>query len=173
MICAKTGLTTKHTYSRFLYYKLLTLVPFCTAVIAITRYSETIYWTLGYIGICLLHAGIVFTIKCPHCAHYRNDEKKHNCFMFWGVPKIYKKRPGPESRFVGIYVPIAMAVLTFFPIYWLRFQWELLLLYFLSWGVLVASISLNECPRCIYFDCGNNRVPEDVRKAYLETLPSK
>ena len=173
MICSTTGLITKHAFSRFVYYKLMTLVPFSTAVIAITRYSETIYWTLGYIGICFLHAGIMFTIKCPHCAHYKTDEKTHKCFMFWGTPKIYKPRSGPERKIVKIYVPIGVLTLTFFPLYWLRFQWELLLLYILSWGMLVTSISLNECPRCIYFDCKNNRVPEDVRKAYLDTIAAE
>ena len=169
MICPNTGLVTKHAYSRFLYYKLVTLVPFGTAIIAITKHAETIYWTLAYIGMCLLHAGIMFTIKCPHCPHYKASEKTHKCFMIWGVPKIYKDRPGPESRFVKMYVPIGIAILTFFPVFWLRFQWELLLLYFLSWGVLVTSITLNECPRCINFACGNNRVPEEVREAYLQT----
>lgn len=173
MICSKTGLITETAFSRFLYYKLVTLVPFCTAVIAITKYSETIHWTLAYIGLCLSHAVIVYTIKCPHCAYYKIGEKTHKCRIFWGVPKIYKERPGPESRFVGIYIPIGMSILTFFPVYWLRFQWELLLLYFLSVGVFVASISLHECSRCIYFECKNNRVPEDVRKTYLETVGAR
>jgi hypothetical protein len=93
--------------------------------------------------------------------------------MIWGVPKIFEERPGPESRIVGIYIPIAILTLTFFPVYWLRFQWELLLLYFLSWGVLVGSIQLHECSRCIHFDCKSNRVPEDVRKVYLETLTAE
>lgn len=170
MICPKTGLLTKPAYSRFLYYKLVTSVPFLTAMIAITRYSETVYWPLAYIGICLLHVGIVYSNKCPRCAYYKISERTHKCFMIWGFPKIFEARPGPDKPFLGKYVPIAILTITFFPVYWLRFQWELLLLYFLSWGVLVSSISLHQCSRCISFDCKNNRVSDEVRKAYLETL---
>jgi hypothetical protein len=150
------------------YYKLFTLIPLSAALIAITRYSEAIYWPFVYIGLCLLHAGIMFTIKCPHCPRYKTDGKIHRCFMIWGVPKIYEPRPGPEKRFVGIYAPIGILALTVFPVYWLRFQWELLFLYLLSIIVLLTSIGLNECPRCPNFDCGHNKVPADVREAYLK-----
>lgn len=170
MICTRSGLITRHEFSRFVYYKLLTLIPVSAALIAITRYSEAIYWPFVYIGLCLLHAGIMFSIKCPHCPHYKIDGKIHQCFMIWGIPKIYKARPGPEKRIVGIYAPIGILVLTFFPVYWLRFQWELLFLYLLSIVVLLTSINLNECHRCINFECGHNGVPEEARKAYLETL---
>jgi len=170
MSCPSTGLITRHEISRYAYYKLLTLIPVSAALIAISRYSDAIYWPFVYIGLCLLHAGIMFTIKCPHCPYYKADGKTHQCFMFWGIPKIYKPRPGPEKRIVSIYAPIGMAVLTFFPVYWLRFQWELLFLYLLSIVVILTSIGLNECPRCLNFQCGHNKVPEQVRKAYLETL---
>lgn len=166
MMCPETGLLLRHEVSRFVYYKLLTLIPVSVAVIGIARYSEAFYWPFVYIGLCLLHAGIMFTIKCPHCPYYKMDGKLHHCFMISGVPKIYKPRPGPESRLVGIYAPVGMAVLTFFPVYWLWFQWELLLIYLLSVVVLVTSIGLNECPRCLNFECAHNKVPEDVRKAY-------
>ncbi len=61
-----------------------------------------------------------------------------------------------------------MLVLTFFPVYWLRFEWELLFLYLLAIAVLLTSIGLNECPRCVNFACPHNRVPEELQKAYLE-----
>ena len=101
MICPRTGLLTKSAYSRFLYFKLVTLVPFLTAIIAITRYSETIYWPLVYIGICLLHVGIVYSNKCPRCAYYNMSEGTHKCFMIWGFPKIFEARPGPDKPFLG------------------------------------------------------------------------
>ncbi len=170
MNCPATGLITRHEISRYVYYKLLALIPVSAALIAISRYSDTIYWPFVYIGLCLLHAGIMFTIKCPHCPYYKADGKIHRCFMIWGIPKIYRARPGPEKRVVAIYAPIGMLVLTLSPVYWLRFQWELLFLYLLSIVVILTSIGLNECPRCLNFQCGHNKVPEQVRKSYLETL---
>jgi hypothetical protein len=67
------------------------------------------------------------------------------------------------------YAMFGIAVLTFFPTFWLAQEWPLLLVYFLGIGGLVMSIALNECSRCLNFDCGNCAVAEDVRREYLET----
>jgi len=168
MNCPSTGVISRPERSRYVYYKLFALIPVSAALIAMTRYAEAIYWPFVYLGLCLLHASIMFTIKCPHCPHYKTGGKMHRCFMIWGVPRIYQARSGPESRYVGIYAPIGMLTLTAFPIYWLSFQWELLFLYLLSIAVLLMSINLNECPRCPNFACGHNTVPADVREAYLK-----
>jgi hypothetical protein len=173
MACPETGLLLKHEMSRFVFYKLLVLVPISAAVIALARHSEIVYLPFVYIGLCLLHAVIMFTIKCPHCAYYKMGGKIHHCFMITGVPKVYKPRPGPESKFVGIYAPIGIAVITIFPLYWLRFEWELLMVYLLSIAAIITSIGLNECSRCLNFECGHNTVPKDVRNAYEgRRLPS-
>jgi hypothetical protein len=171
MTCPEEALVARPKLARFVYYKLLTLIPVSAALIAIVRYSGTLYWPLAYAALCLLHAGIMFSIKCPHCAYYKLPGGKLSCFMWWGAPKLYEPRDGPESKAVGVYAPIGMAVLTLFPIYWLRFEWELLALFLLSVVVVLLSIGQTECPRCLNFDCAHNRVPEDVREAYRESLP--
>lgn len=170
MVCPTTALATTPDFRRFVFYKLLTLIPVSAALVAMARHADAIYWPFVYLGLCLLHAGIMFSIKCPHCPYYRLGTGAHRCFMFWGVPKVYAPRPGPESRLVGVYAPIGMAVLAFFPVYWLTFQWELLLLYFLAIGAVLLSIGLNECPRCLNFACPHNDVPQEVRAAYLRTV---
>ncbi len=106
----------------------------------------------------------------PDCPYYKADGKIHRCFMTWGIPKIYKAMPDPERRIVGIFAPIGMLVLTLFPVYWLWFEWELLLLYSLSIVVLLTSIGLNECPRCLNFERGHNKVPEEVWNTYLQKV---
>jgi len=169
MSCPSTALVTKPTLGRFVYYKILTFVPVFVALVAIARYSGAVYWPFAYVAVCLLHAAIMYTIKCPHCAYYKMESSRHRCFIWWGAPKIYKPRPGPESRFVGIYAPIGILVVTLFPAYWLWFQWELLVVYLFSVAGLLASIAMNECPRCANFDCPHNEVPEEVRKAHPES----
>ena len=150
-----------------MYYKILTAVPVFTAIVAIARHGEAVYWPFVYVGVCLLHAAIMYAIKCPHCAYYKRNTPSHRCFIWWGAPKVWKPRPGPESRIVGIYAPIGILVVTFFPTYWLWAQWELLVVYFLSVAGLMGSIVMHECPRCAHFDCPHNAVPEEVRKAHL------
>jgi len=170
MDCPQTALAAKPELSRYIYYKLLVLIPVSAALIAIVRHADSWFWPFVYIGLCLGHAGIMFTIKCPHCPYYQMGDKTLKCFMWWGMPKLYKARHGPESKFVGVYAPIGMLVLTVFPIYWLRFEWELLLLFLLSIVVVVMSIGQTECPRCLNFECPHNRVDESVRTAYAESL---
>jgi len=48
-------------------------------------------------------------------------------------------------------------------------QWELLLLYALGIVVLVQSIGMHECTRCLNFDCGHNAVSEEVKREYLDS----
>jgi hypothetical protein len=153
------------------YYKLLTLIPVSAALIGFTRYADSILWPLLYIGLCLTHAGIMYAIKCPHCAYYKMSGKTHRCFIWWGVPKLFEPREGPESKIVGVYAPIGMLVLALFPVYWLWNEWALLLLYLLGVVVLAMSIGSNECPRCLNFQCSHNTVPEELRKEYLEWRP--
>jgi hypothetical protein len=56
--------------------------------------------------------------------------------------------------------------------HWLRFEWELLFLFLVPITAIVPSIGLNDCPRCLNFDCAHNGVPGEVRKAYREAAPS-
>jgi hypothetical protein len=63
-----------------------------------------------------------------------------------------------------------MAVLTFFPVYWLWQELPLLVIYFLGMGDLVLSIALHECSRCLNFECGHCTVPEELRQEYRRTL---
>lgn len=169
MVCPDTALATKPNFSRFVFYKLLTAIPVSAALIAMIRYSGAFYWPVAYVALCLLHAGVMNAIKCPHCPYYKMEGKRYRCFIWWGAPKLYKPRPGPEKRYVAIYAPIGMLILTLFPIYWLWIQWELLLFYLLGVVVLVQSIGMSECTRCLNFDCGHNTVPEDVRREYRES----
>jgi len=49
-----------------------------------------------------------------------------------------------------------MLTLIGFPIYWLRLEWELLVVFLLSIVTLLYSILMQECSRCPTFDCPNN-----------------
>jgi len=169
MKCQTTGLITKPEFSRFLFYKFHSAIPLFAAFYAIFKYSEAIWWPLIYIGLCLLHVLIMFTIKCPHCAYYRIGGRMHRCTWIWGLPRIYKERTGPPVRVAKFYPPIGMLTLTLFPVYWLSFQWELLIIFLSSIVALFLSIPMHECTKCISFHCPNNRVPEPTRKIYLET----
>lgn len=167
MICTKYGLLTKPTLFDFLNEKLITVVPLSIAIIAIVRYSNSYIWLLLYFGIIGTHMVHILLQRCPHCAYYRTETKWLECLWWRWVPKIRKEKSGPPPRYIGIYTPIAVLTITSYPIYWMTFQWELLVLYILSWGVLALSIYTAGCARCIDFTCKNNAVPGELRDAYL------
>ncbi|UCG61199.1 MAG: hypothetical protein JSV52_12865 [Candidatus Zixiibacteriota bacterium] len=173
MICHETGLLVKPSYGRFVYYKLLTLVPLGTALLAIFRYADSIVWPLVYIGVCLGHVFLVYTNKCPHCGYYHLEGRQHRCSWLWHIPKLVKPKPGPQGRFISIYIPVGILIFILFPIYWLRFEWELLVIFLLSVAGLLATVLTHECRSCISFHCSNNQVPEKIREKFKEIHSSR
>jgi len=172
MQCSVTCLLKKPTFIDFLHGKLIAVVPFATAIIGITLNSETVLWVLIYVGIFLSHATHMYLRKCPHCAYYKISGSILKCHYIYGVPKLVKERSGAPGKYLRVYTPITVFIISVFPIYWLFSQWELLLVYILSLGVLLGSI-IQECKRCIYFECLYNQVPEDVRKAHFDVISVK
>ena len=170
MSCSSEALHTKPKLSRYVYYKLMTLIPVSAAVIGISRYAESWIWLWVYVGLCLSHALVMNAVKCPHCPYYKMGQNTFSCFMWWRMLRLYKPRAGLESRFVGIYAPIGMLILTIYPTLWLWRQWELLFLYLLSVVVVVLSIGENECSRCLNFECSHNTVSDTVKKEYQELV---
>lgn len=170
MACPSLGISMKPTFTRFIYYKLLTLVPVSAAITAMVRHADSLAWPVLYVLACLLHASVMNAAKCPHCPYYRRGDRTFGCFIWWGTPKLWRNRNGPEARWVGTYAFFGMAFLTLFPVYWLLREWPLLLIYLFGIGGLVLSIGLHECARCLNFDCGHCGVPEDLKKEYFVTF---
>jgi hypothetical protein len=168
--CPSIGISTKPILIRFIYYKLLTLVPVSAAITAMLRQGDSFIWPILYVAVCLTHAGIMNAAKCPHCPYYKMGAGTFSCFIWWGTPKLWAEREGPERAWVGKYASFGMAVLVLFPVYWLIREWPLLLIYLFGIGGLVLSIGLNECSRCLNFNCAHCTVPKDLRREYLEAL---
>lgn len=170
MACPTASLSTVPTLDRFIYYKVLTLVPVSAALIAMFTHAGSWVWPVLYGGLCLTHAGVMYAIKCPHCPYYRREASTLKCFIWWGAPKVFHPREGPERAFVGRYATFGILVLTLFPVYWLWQAKSMLLIYTLGIVGLVMSIGLNECTRCLNFDCGHCGVSEEIKAEYLEKL---
>lgn len=171
MACPTVGLSVKPTFTRFVYYKLLTLVPVSAALTALLRHGDSLLWPAAYLALCAAHAGIMNAAKCPHCPYYKMGERTFGCFIWWGTPKLWAERQGPEPAWVGRYAPVGMAVLTFFPVPWLWQELPLLFIYFLGIAGILMSIGLHECSRCLNFECGHCAVPEELKREYLDMLP--
>jgi len=169
MRCSRTGLTLKFAFSDYLYFKLLTLVPFFTALIGMWQNASTLWWIAGYLGVITWHTNITYRLFCPHCPYYRQSHKTTKCIMIWGIPKLYREKPEPASKMVSTLIIVDILITSIFPMYWLWQTWYLFVIYILSLTLLLVSLIKNECSRCIWFDCAKNSVPEEVKKSFLAT----
>ncbi len=170
MLCGQTGLRLKFELSDYFYFKLLTAVPFFTALVAIYEYAGTLWWIAAYLGVIFWHINITYCIFCPHCPYYWQG-KTCKCIMIWGVPKFYKNQFTPASLLIQSIIIFDILITTVFPIYWLWQDWKLMIIYSLSWMVLVCSLLKVECTRCIWFTCTKNLVPQDVREKFRKLNP--
>jgi len=163
----KTQLKTQHKFFDYLYWNLVVSVPIITACIAILKNS--IVLLILYIIVCICLMIVVYRFFCAHCPHYTQSANttKTKCMFFWGMPKVFKPRPGPLNFFEKAVSLIAALIMILLPLYWLILQPGLLVVYFLSLAVFGATIRRNECGRCIYFHCPANCVPEDVKSQSL------
>ena len=161
MIHSQTELKKHYSFSDFLFYICLLLVPFVTAAIAILKNS--IWWTIVFVGIGIGFTMLILRFYCSHCPHYTREGKILKCIFFWGLPKFFKKRPGKLDYIDKMITFSATIVLLVFPLYWLLMELGLLTIYILSLIGLGAAIYRNECERCIYFECPMNKVPETIK----------
>ena len=76
--------------------------------------------------------------------YYMMGGKTFGCFIWWGTPKLWAERQGPEPPWVGRYAVFGMDVLTLYPVYWLWQELPLAGIYFLGIGALVRSIGPHE-----------------------------
>jgi hypothetical protein len=159
-------LKSRHTHGDFLFYKLVSVVPLAAAVFAIAQESWT--WLALYLGWLLVHMVVVYRVLCTHCPHYGAEDGVTSCHFIAKVPMLFKRREGPLK-------PVSMGVLMLMlsfsslaPVPWLLRHPDLMVLYFLSLGVLFATMMKYECTRCRNFNCPKNQVPKELRS----TLPT-
>ncbi|OEU65084.1 MAG: hypothetical protein BBJ57_06060 [Desulfobacterales bacterium PC51MH44] len=157
----KSQLKTHHKFLDFLYWNLVLSVPFITACVAIVRNSMV--GLIFYIIVCILLTLVIYRFFCIHCPHYSQSGNYMKCMFFWGVPKFFKAKPGPLKLIDKTVAMIATIIIILLPLYWLLLQPGFLVIYFLSLGVMGATLRRYECGRCIYFQCPANCVPEDLK----------
>jgi hypothetical protein len=150
-----------HRFVDYLYWNLFFLIHVIAAFVAIVRHSPG--WAVTYVIVGIGLATLIYRFQCTHCPHYTANAKGTRCMFLWGVPKIFRPRPGPLNFFEKIVPFIAGAVWVLFPLYWLLLEPTLFILYWLSIIVLFLTIYRYECRRCTYFHCSLNRAPQDLQ----------
>lgn len=154
-----TGPKTFYTFTDYISWTLLTLIPILTAIYGISRTS--LIWTAVYlIVMAICFAVIIYRFFCTHCPHYKNTGQSTKCIFLWKVPAYFTPRPGPLGFFDKLMVAAGFIIALLFPVYWLLAHPLLLIIYALSWAVIVIFLNKYECIRCINSDCPMNRAHE-------------
>jgi len=157
-------LKSKHRLVDCIYWAMMALIPFIIACVSIAKSS--FLWLGFYLVTFVILQILMFGFLCTHCPNYCEDSKRLRCLSLWKVKKIFKPRPGPWSLTDKMVPLVLMTTICALPIYWI-FQDKLLLtIYILSGINFIVTLKKYECPRCIYFHCPNNSVPEEIRKHF-------
>ena len=109
-------------------------------------------------------------VLCRHCPLYARDGMILHCPANHGVIKIWTFDPEPMSRSEQIQFLVGAGILVLFPFPFLILGGEawLVLLTFVGVSNFCYRLIKNICPRCINFSCPLNRVPQQVKRAFLD-----
>lgn len=168
---ARVNLKRRHGFSDYLYWNLLMAVPLVTAGVAVVK--DSFWWLVVYGMVIAAAVALIYRYYCSHCPHYIESEGTTKCMFFWGLPKFFRPKPGPLTGLDKALTLFAALIVIVAPLNWLFAEPGLLVIYFLSWAALGASVRRHECGRCVYFDCPVNRVPDEIRETARESVAAK
>ncbi|MCK4777040.1 MAG: hypothetical protein KAS39_01610, partial [Actinomycetia bacterium] len=112
-------------------------------------------------------------ILCSHCPYYAEKGKTIHCIANYGMPKLWKYRPGPVSMAEKIQLFIGFIILFGYPFPFMIIGRKYMLAVFSLWGVILFFWTLQKytCTKCVNFSCPLNRVEKEVVDQYLRKNP--
>jgi len=163
------ALREKHVINDFCWFLPTGLAPLVVASFAI--YPHSWIWLLIYLGyMWLIFAPHELGFLCVYCPYYRQEKGLTvKCKSLWGPSKVLRPKIGPMTKVDQVFFWIASFIATFFPMYWLVQEIDLLVLYWLTWLIMIWTLAKYECNQCLHFHCPGNIVPEEKREEYLRT----
>lgn len=164
MNISRHELKKSYSFKEFLTWLLFFLIPVLTAIHSVSRSSAA--WTFIYILVLVVcFAGIEYRFFCTHCPHYKNTGRSTKCMFLWNFPAFFSPRPGPLGIHERAAAALGFIIAIAFPVFWLLKTPLLLLVYLISWGLLVVFLRKCECSRCINRSCPLNSAPADEMAA--------
>jgi len=145
--------------------------------------------TIAYAAIMFLNFAIVEPrLLCSHCPFYAEKGFILHCNTLYGLPKLWKYRPGPISKTEKTLQLIMGGVVDLFPI--IAFIYGIVAL-FINMTTLAEKIAMigitiilalemidfnnmlqnNLCTKCPNFSCVMNKTSKQVRDEYIKKNP--
>jgi hypothetical protein len=137
-------------------------------------YRFGIWFFIPWIALILLYFGLIeIRVMCSHCPHYAETGSTLKCWANYGMPKLWRYRPGPMSgmeKFIflaGLILIFGYPLALFFAIS----NWLMAGLYGLSIVGAYIYMRRSMCSQCMNFACPLNIVDEDRREAFFKRNP--
>jgi hypothetical protein len=154
------------------YFIISVMPPFLIGMIAVARTSwlGLGVYTLLFLGFFGL---LEIRVMCSHCPHYAESGSTLQCWANYGMPRLWKYRPGPMTRWETILFFTGFAVLLLVPLAFMLVssQWLLLALILITGVSSAATLLRSFCSRCFNFACPLNRVPQPIRNEFFARNP--
>ena len=154
------------------HFLLNALPPALLAGIGIVRvdWRWLVPWliaALGYFGF------LEIRVMCSHCPHYAEQGASLKCWANYGMPKLWKYRPGPMSLVEKILFLGGFVVIWGYPLPFLVVgtQWFQLVVYALVTTGFFMTLKEFLCSQCINFACPLNGVDEAARLEFFKKNP--
>jgi hypothetical protein len=174
--CAHCGLPTEitcHFTAKDLAVFLVNAAPpFIIGGAGLIGLSTAWFYTwLGFIAVYFLF--IEIRVLCSHCPHYAEPGATLRCWANYGMPKLWKYRPGPMNLVEKTVFLGGLILMFLVPLGALAFQqsWLLLLLLVLTSINGASLLKARFCSRCMNFACPLNNVSPDIRNQFMDINP--
>jgi hypothetical protein len=148
---------------------LANLAPFVVASVAGMLAAGYGWGLLAWVGYSLFFFVVWETrILCCHCPYWAQPGLVLHCHAKYGLPKIWKYRPGPLSRLERVQFVAGTLVVVGTPLAFLVMGGEYLWALIAVAAAFSALVGLRTyiCSRCVHLSCPLNTVPEDVADRY-------
>lgn len=158
-------------------------------LIFIGIFSSHWWLTIAYAIGVILNFGILEPLfLCSHCPFYAEKGFFLNCNTLYGMPKLWKYRPGPMTKGDKVLQAISGGFVDLFPLFASIYGIVILFINSATLAERAAMISLalitlallvqvgmliksEVCPKCPNFSCGLNKVPKKLKDAYIKRNP--
>ncbi len=167
------------------------------------NFRATIFFGMVYIGtfsgiwLPLIIYSIAFILNfaiieprmlCSHCPFYAEKGIILHCNTLFGMPKIWKYRPGPIKKYEMIIQFISGSLVDLLPLIFFGYGIYLLVLLnakssdYVAFSAIIffhillllqlQKVIMKEvCTKCPNFSCALNKVPKDIKIHYIKNNP--
>jgi len=160
----REGLTCHFRAGHLFRFYAMVLPSFILAAAGLLQSSQ--FAQLIWVAILVLFFIFVeIRVLCSHCPHYAEASPMLLCWANYGIPKLWKYRPGLMSLIEKIIFFTGLISVWGFPFLIMALEklWLLLFFYSLATAMFFILLGIIQCRHCIHLACPLNQVSGSIK----------